>query len=246
MHAIELAAEGDEIARKVVRANVASDVVERVMKVRHVVQAELEVSKNNVIHQFGQPMEKARRIVGCSQHRYGRWQKGSEAQTNNAFRLKERYITGELHDHSFVEISMAADNMSDQAMQDEGFFTDTMSCVIRFTTIKDGILTVESAFVAGVKELGAERHDRATILKMAAALGVDLSEKTAADIIDTPLLIHNSAIPDGVINLVQLYDQCAGDTFFSGRPIMAVLKRTKTISTSLLNPKTVHVILKEQ
>jgi hypothetical protein len=36
----------------------------------------------------------------------------------------------------------------------------------------------------------------------------------AAELLDTPLLIHKSVLPGGVVDLVERYDAAAGDTFF--------------------------------
>jgi hypothetical protein len=58
------------------------------------------------------------------------------------------------------------------------------------------------------------QHDAATVVELGNSLGVDLSGKTAAEIIDTPLLIHNDLIPNGAVDIVKLYDGCAGGTFF--------------------------------
>jgi len=76
------------------------------------------------------------------------------------------------------------------------------------------VLTTESAFVSGVKQPGMTRHDSETVAAVGERLGVDLHNKSALETISTPLLVHNSMLPNGVIDLVELYDDCAGDTFF--------------------------------
>lgn len=211
--AIHAAASGDQRARSVVRANVLTDKLERGWKVEQVIESELEVHEHQ-IHQHGQPIEKVQ--ANSWNFATQRWQMRERvtAEIHNSFRLKESLRQGELEDGSFVVISKAADNMDDKSMQDEGFFTDTMSCSIQVVTIKNGVLTLESAFVAGVAEPGAERHDEQTIVRMGDELGIDFRGKTAADIIDTPFIIKNKHIPNGVIDLVKLYDRCAGGTFF--------------------------------
>jgi hypothetical protein len=212
--AIHLAGEGDVRARRLVTANVATDVGERTMKVKYVTEVDLEVDEDGGIHQHGQPMKKVQGNSWLYAAKKWQMRERVRAENNNHFRLESSYRSGELEDSSFVEFSRAADNMDDKSMQREGFFTDTMSCAIRVTTIKDGVLTTQVAFVAGIIKLGEKRHDERTIVKVGQALGVNFIDKTATDVIDTPLLIHNSLLPNGVIDLVMIWDQCAGDTFF--------------------------------
>jgi hypothetical protein len=212
--AVHLANKGNERARKLVKANVATDVIERTMKVKHIISVGLEVDENREIHQHGQKLDRIQENSWLYATQKWQMRERVRAENNNSFRLKEHYRSGTLEDYSFVEISRAADNMDNKSMKKEGFFTDTMSCVIRITTMKNGVLTTESAFAAGIKKLGEERHDEATIIKMGQALGIDLKDKTAADIIDSPLLIHNELLPNGVVDLVRLYDESAGNSFF--------------------------------
>ena len=212
--AVQLAAEGHAGARRFVETCVRADAVERTRKVRYVTSIDMEVDADNNIHGQGQILQKtqANSIVFASNN----WQMAERvgAETNNVFRLNEAYWLGELNDNYLVEFSPTADNMTRRAMQDEGFFVDTMSCAIRATTAEGNVLPMESAFVAGVKTPRGPRHDIETIIKLGRVLGVDLSGKSATEIIDTPLLIPKRLMPNGVIDLVALYDRCAGGTFF--------------------------------
>jgi hypothetical protein len=110
--------------------------------------------------------------------------------------------------------------MSREELTDAGFFADTMSVAVQATTASHEGLTTESGFVAGVKTPGGNQHDKQTVDKVAANLGADYSNKSATEIIDTPMLIHKSLMPNGVIDLVKLYDEAAGGTFFGeSKPI---------------------------
>lgn len=210
--AILLAAEGDPTAYKMVETNVQTDVVERTIKAGHVTRVNLHLDATGKIQQYGQTMES----IQSNSLKLGSdlMIERTEAEALNAFRINHLFNTGKLGEYSFVVFSRAADNLTDQQMDECGFFTDTMSCAIQVTTTKDGRLTTESAFVAGVEKPGYYRHDETTIQKMALELGTDLNGKTAAQVINTPLLIHNSLIPNGAIDLVKLYDECAGGLFF--------------------------------
>ena len=213
--AVQKAAEGDTHARKVVETNVRTDVVERTMKTGHVIEVDLHVDEAGVIHQYGQSMES----VQANSLKYAaespEMRKRTEAETTNAFRIKQMYENGELEDGYFVVFSPAADDMHHDEMKKAGFFTDTMSLAIQGVTIKNGTLTMESAFVSGVTHPGAERHDLAAIAELGDDFGIDLRGKTATEVLARPLKVDKQVMPNGVIDLVRMFDnKIAGETFF--------------------------------
>ena len=215
MEAIQLAAKGNEKGLEQVKVNVWSDVPERTIKAGLLMEVKLEVDEQNEILQNGQYMDsiQSNTLLFASNN----WQmRGrTEAEARNRFRIGGSLRQGLLNEYNFVVFSRIADNMTNQELDDVGFFTDTMSCSIQVTKIDDdGVLKLESAFVAGVREVGGAPHDQETIAKVGEGLGVNYHDKTSTEIIDTPLLIHKSLMPNGVIDLVKLYDDCAGDTFF--------------------------------
>lgn len=212
--AIQLAAEGDTVAYDLVETNARTDVIERTIKAGHVIKVDLQVDETGRIQQHGQTMESVQ--ANSLRLASSMWQmrERTEAEATNAFRIQDLYRQGKLEDYSFVVFSRAADNMTKEQMDKVGFFTDTMSCAIQVTTARDAQLTTESAFVAGARTPGAERHDGETLEAVGDRLEVDLSGKTAAQIIATPVLIHNSLIPNGAIDLVRMWDDAAGGTFF--------------------------------
>lgn len=204
--AIHEAADGNVEARKMVEMNVRTDVIERTMKSGHVIKVGLMVDEAGNIQQHGQSM----RSVQANSLRFAAdsWQMKErvEAETTNSFRLQRLYKQGALADYYFVVFSQAADNMSKGAMDDAGFFTETMSCAIQATTTEDGQLTMESAFVSGVKKSGEERHDHDTLRGVCTELGTEYSG-SATESINTPYLIHKSLLPNGAIDLVKLWDK---------------------------------------
>ena len=217
--AIQKATEGDPVARRMVETNVRTDVIERTIKAGHVLKVDLHVDEAGEILQHGQNIES----VQANSLRYvsNSWQmrERTEAEATNAFRIAQLRRQGKLKDYSFVVFSRAADNMTSQKMTDVGFFTDTMSCAIQVTTEKNDHLTTETAFVAGVKKPGEERHDAQTLVAVADRLGKNLRSKTAAQIIDYPFLVHNSLLPNGAINLVELWDENNSTFFGEERPV---------------------------
>ena len=212
--AIEGAARGNPEARKLIMANVRSDVVERTIKAGHVMKSKLEVDASQRIIQHGQTLE-AVHINGLRFASEGWQMRGrAEAEARNSVRLEQAYRKGQLEDYYFVVFSRYADNMTDAEAAAAGFFTATKSCAIQVTTASGAGLTQESAFVAGVKTPGSEQHDATTVEAVANSLGVSFAGKSATEIIDTPLLIRKDLMPRGVIDLVARYDQAAGGTFF--------------------------------
>jgi hypothetical protein len=212
--AVQAAAEGNEQAMKLIETNVKTDVVERTIKSGHVMSVDLMVDEAGKIRQHGQSLDS----VQANSLRYAansrQMRERTEAETRNAFRIEELYKNGMLQDYSFVVFSRAADNMNVAEMDKVGFFTETMSCAIQVTFAKEDRLVTESAFVSGIKESGGSRHDGRAIIELAKRLDVDLTGMNATQIIDTPLLIHNSLLPNRAIDLVSMYDECAGGTFF--------------------------------
>lgn len=212
--AIHLAAEGDIMARKMVETNVRTDVVERTIKTGHIIKVDLGVDEAGIIQQYGQSMESVQANSLKLAADSWQMQERTRAEATNAFRIEQLHRQDILKDYSFVVFSRAADNMTNQEMSEVGFFTETMSCAIQVTTADGSSLTTESAFVAGVKSPGETRHDEETVVMVAESLGADYSGKSAAEIIATPLLVHNSLMPNGVVDLVEMYDKSAGETFF--------------------------------
>jgi hypothetical protein len=214
MNAIHAAAEGDPTAQKLVETNVHTDVVERTIKSGHILKVSLETNEAGQILQHGQTAES----IQANSLRFAAdsWQmrERTEAETRNMFRIDEAHRQGLLDDYAFIVFSRAADNMTETEMDEVGFFTETMSCAIQITTTENGIITTESAFVAGRKTQDAPRHDRDTIVRLGESLGADMSHKTATEIIDTPLLVHKSLLPNGAADIVKLYDDHAEGTFF--------------------------------
>lgn len=212
--AIHQAKEGSEDAYKMVETNVRTDVVERTIKTGHVTKVDLMVDEAGKIQQFGQSMESIQANSLRFASAIPAMRKRTEAETINSFRIEEHNRQGILDDQCFVVFSRAADDMSVEDMKEVGFFTQTMSCAIQVTTNNGGRLTTESAFVAGVKKPGEERHDKETIEKVGKSLGVDIDDLNATELLATPILIPKSLMPNGVIDLVKMYDGAAGGTFF--------------------------------
>jgi hypothetical protein len=214
MDAIQRAAEGNVEAYNMILTNVRTDVVERTLKAGHITEVPLEVTGAGEMLQYGQTaadiQANSLRFAANSPQMRER----TEAETRNMFRITEANRQGLLEDYNVVVLSRAADDMSESEMEEAGFFTDTMSCAIQVTSRTGDRMQVESAFVAGKKTWASPRSDETTIAKLGAELGVNLDGKTATELLDAPLLVHKSLMPNGALDIVELYDKAAGGTFF--------------------------------
>ncbi len=217
-HAIQEAADGNEQARAMIEINVRTDIIERTMKAGHVIPIDLMVDEAGKIQQHGQTLDS----VQANSLRYASdsWQMRErvEAETRNSFRLQHHYDNNDLEDNYFVVFSQAADNMSQAAMKETGFFTETMSCAIQATSVQEGRLVTESAFVAGVDKAGAERHDTEMVERTVKEFGVNFAGLNTTKRLDTPILIPKSLMPNGVIDLVKLADAVRGTFFGQAKP----------------------------
>jgi|GEM_PF-820398 len=225
MHAIHAAAKGDKVARKFVESNMRTEKLEIAFKSGNINDIEIEVGDDGRFFQFGQSMYD---VFGNTL----RWASGEEAifersvaETRNGMRMESARRRGLLRDNYFVVMSRYTDKLDDKTAAELGFF-ETKSCALQLIDeVTERKLVQQSAFVAGVTEVGQERHDIETIIRLGEWLGVDFTGKTDAEIIDTPLLIPKSWLPNGVVDLVKLYDQAAGGTFFGeDKPVQDYLE----------------------
>lgn len=212
--AIGEASTGNREARTMVEQNVASDFVERTFKSGHITKVDLQVTADNTIIQHGQTDTE----IQANSLRYGSnnltMRERTKAESRNMFRRQEAYRQGYLEECVEVVFSLVDTELPEKELAKQGFFTDTMSCAIQATTLEDESLTLESAFVAGKKTRESQRHDVETIYKLGEFLGVDFRGMSATEILDTPILVPKHLMPNGVIDLVKLYDECADGTFF--------------------------------
>jgi hypothetical protein len=209
---IHLANKGNENAKKMVRTNVETDVIERTLKAGHVTDPiPLEVTPDGKIVQYDQTGDSIQanslQLAASDRVMLAR----TKAETRNKFRTEELNRLGWLDEHSLVVFSLAED-------MPDIFFTETMSCSIQVTSKVGNGLQLESAFVAGVNEEDAPAHDIETIIKVGDLLGVDFRNKTKAEILDMPLLVPNEIIKNGAIDIVKLWDEACDGFFWENKP----------------------------
>lgn len=213
MHEIHAAAQGDGQAQFALAANAATEMSEIGYKEGHRTQVALEVEPDGTISQYGQRLlDVYANILQLVPQ--GLMRLRTSAETANGFRMMDVRRQGLLKEYAFVVFSRYPDDMGEAEADKAGFFVETKSCSIQALYEWGGKLVQDSAFVAGVRTPGAERHDRVAIEGIGAELGVPLAGKDALATIATPLLVHRSLMPDGVVDLVKRYDRYAGSTFF--------------------------------
>jgi hypothetical protein len=200
--AIQLAAQENEDALKIVEVNARTDVIERTIKTGHVMDpVPLVRNAQGRLIQHGQTLESVQenslRYAANDPTMRGR----VEAETRNAYRMEALSETGVLEDYDILVISLAED------LPEAGFFTESMSCALQLTSLQDGALETETGFVAGIAKPGDEPHDLRTARTMGRKLGVSLVGKTKTDVLDTLLLVPKSRTENGVIDMVKLWDE---------------------------------------
>ncbi len=205
--------EGDKEAEHMVEINVRTDVIERTIKTGHVMEkVPLNITAEGKVVQHGQIMDsiQANSLRFASNHPIMRAR--TEAETRNAFRIEQYFKDGLFENYSMLVVSRA------ENLPEQGFFTETMSCSLQLIGKSEGALALESAFVAGIAAEGEVPHDEATAAKLGQALGADYVGLSPAEIIDIPILIRNDLIPNGVIDIVKLWDGISGTFFGEDRP----------------------------
>jgi hypothetical protein len=217
-HAIQEAANGNEQARAMIEINVRTDVIERTMKAGHVMSVDLMIDEAGKIRQHGQSLDSVQ--ANSLRFAANSWQMRErvEAETRNNFRIQHHYESGDLNGYYFVVFSQAADNMSKAEMDEAGFFTETMTSAIQLTSVQDGRLVTETAFMAGVERPSTNRYDSEVIEQTAKEFGVDFAGLNVTERLDTPILIPKDMLPDGAINLVQIADSIRGTFFGQNKP----------------------------
>jgi hypothetical protein len=206
--AAEAAAKGSTEARKLIKLNAKTAIIEQTIITGHVGdKIPLFFTSQGELVQHNQSLSSVHANGIKVNEKDPIMLPRTKAEARNKFRTEVLNEQGYFDaGYSMVVISLAEHHPE--------FFEETMTCAIQVTSKSEDGLTTEPAFVSGIKEPGGEEHDMETAVKLFDELGIDIRGMTRAEIIDTPILIHNSLIPDGAINMVERWDDCAGGTFF--------------------------------
>jgi hypothetical protein len=201
-------------ARAQVEANVRKDLGERAFKVAHVSTSKQQIDADGRISQHGQYSDETHlnAIKYASDNPlifpY------TIAQIRNSKRIHLAAQDGTLDTHWMVVFSRCA-VASDKKLKEAGFFELTKSASIQATTVIDGEVVTQSAFVAGVRHPNAKRHDDRAVEAIGEDFDVDYSGMTTAEIADTPIFIPKDMVPDekAAIMFAKLFDEKVGGTW---------------------------------
>jgi len=243
---IHRAAQGDEDGIKLVDTNLETDMIERTLKVGHVMDpvplTVLPGSKIMQYNQMGDAIQTNSLQLALGDEEF---EPRTIAEAYNHFRDEDLHREGWYDTHSKLVISLAGKDP-------ERFFTETMSCSLQLVSKNGDHLQLESAFVAGIAASGEERYDLEAIIVLGDMLGIDFRGKTLAEIIKTPIMIENTLIPNGVIDVVESYwdkaaSQVTGKQMFFGQAKEAPCsyleyrercrKRTKTFRSRVVKAR---------
>lgn len=211
--AIKLAALGDAESLDVVKNNVVTDVAERMYKVAHQTKVSMEFRDGSL----GQGGRKLSGLHGNTLRNMvlkPEMLRRTKIELRNALLFEELHSAGALETHDAVVFSPASTTMSAIEKQEYGFFTDTESCSIQVLSADGDKATLQTAMVAGKAEPSGSRHDIQTIHKLAAANGLKLNETDGTEMLQYVMLVPKESVPNGISDIVELYDDAAGGTFY--------------------------------
>lgn len=214
LESIRRANEGDNEARASARMNTHIAVIEALIKSGHITRVEMTRNDHGNWLQYGQAMlhVSANALRTQLARKYSGVMDRTEAETLNGQRIEDLGRANVLDDHYVFVPSLVPSEEeipTDVAINEVGFFGDTMTAALQLTSTNGHEGEVESAFVAGVTETKGPRHDIEVMRKMYELAGYDASNWQPIDFLRNPLLIHKSNLPNGIADLVQLYDQLA-------------------------------------
>ncbi len=210
---IKRANQGDQIARQRVEVNCHTDAVERSYKEGVIIPIPLDTNRDGQINQWGQALQRVHENAIAYNSEHPVMKQRAEIEARNGLRLQKALDEGMLEDYAFVTFSLVPNKLSRAEAHKLKFFTETMSAAIQVTTIVDGQLKMESAFVAGIEDDSADRHDLDAVVSVGEEFGIDYSGLDSEEILSQPILIHKSLIPNLSLDLVIKYDQEKGTLF---------------------------------
>jgi len=210
------AAEYDEKAMLTVQMNAKTAVLEALLKAGNVIRAESEVTTEGKIVQGLQSQRDIHRNTLLFRKGHAGLRELSMIEVRNGFRIEQALASGLLEDYYVLVPSLVSSKLPTKVSADGGYFTDTMSAAFQLTTLEDGKLVTDTAFVAGVDETGGVRHDVSATVGMLEDIGIESDGDTTA-MLDSPILIPKKMLPNGVIDIARLYDKQLGEDYFFGQ-----------------------------
>lgn len=213
LSAIQLAAMGNESARRVVETNVATDGAERLYKAGHQTRVHLDVVDGK-LQQEGRKLTDIHANTLKYTTLIPEMQRRTTHDARNVFLIERLYAEGVLNDYAAVIFSTSSTAMSAKEKKDYNLFVDTETCSIQHFSAEGPGVTLETAFVAGKATPTSERHDMAAIRALAENYGIVIATVDGTEMLQHLMLIPKADLPRGVVDVVRMYDDAAGGTFY--------------------------------
>lgn len=220
------AKEGDEEASASAKLNVRTAVVEAFIKAGIIIPVETEINESGSRQQHGQTVlnVNANALLGKVAKKHSGMMAITKSETVNEHRHDDALRAGAFEDYYQLICSLVPAEEEVPftiATEEAGYFGDTMSLAFQLIGSDDETSHVESAFVAGVSEKGASRHDIETLRQIYMAAGFDAQNWQPLDFHRTPLMIPKERLPYGVASMVEVFDtfasQVTGKELFFGQ-----------------------------
>ncbi len=212
--AVKEAANGNGSALPNINKNASIATIEGIYKSGHITDIVSEIKPDGSIVQFGQSHTAVYTNALKYTSKFEPILNRTKAETVNGTRIGHYARTDELDDCYLLVSSLCPDDIPRDQLEDHSFFGATMTGVLQATTVKDGKLVTQSAFVAGVTEKDGPRHDIETVKKIYEFFGQSSEGLSVTELLERPLLVPKKYMPNGVLDIVKLYDELAGGLFF--------------------------------
>lgn len=203
----------DPEAVKLIEDNVRTDYIERMLKSGHVSTTRQRLNENGQIEQNGHTAEQIQRNTLKYADANDLLRPRTQSETANMYYLEALAREGLLEDNYAVVVSLCPD-YDDDTLDKLNFFSFSKSLSIQATTKSGGEIITESAFIAGVPRPGAARQDHKTAVAFGKQYGEDWEGLSDSEIIKSVVLIPKEMMSRGVIDLVEQWDDLAGNAFF--------------------------------
>lgn len=215
---IDQIAEGNIDAYMSARANVATMTYEAVNKAGEVITTRSQILPDGQFMQYG--TLHANIYANTLKHRakHPIMRQFAESETRHWLTLEELTPTGILEDYYYVVASRVPAKMTPAQLRREGYFVDTMSVVFQASSVENGQLVTDSAFAAGSDDGWSEdRFDGEAVQSVMQSFGENDVSTDPLDQHRRGMLIRKDHMPNGVVDLVKMYDAAIGPNRFFGR-----------------------------
>lgn len=213
LYSVQAAGLGDTISRQVIETNVRTDLGERLYKVAHQSRVAMKF-EDGVLRQNSRSLTDIHRNTLRHMHLSPEMLRRTKIELKNAILFEELQKAGALEDNIVAVFSPTPTAMSLKEKRDYNFFLDTESCSIQMLKTEGQATYIETAMVAGKATPQSERHDIITITKLMQSYGLEVPEQDGTSLLQYVLLIPKSAVANGITDIVRLYDDAAGGTFY--------------------------------